>query len=214
MFEKINVYCERTDFAFWGEPLNALTNIAFIIAAYFCYRLYRTSERIDFYALTLIMLLVYVGIGSFLFHTLAERWAALADIIPIGLLILTYYIAMMRRVFHVRWLVVAGLFGLFPIAYAGINTLPFLSATAFYFPALMMMIIFAAFYIILGKKEKQVLPFAAFIFVISLAARVADHKLCGAFPYGTHFIWHICNASVLYLAFRAYWLNANVKHSQ
>ena len=30
---QVDVYCERTDFSFWSEPINALTNIAFLIAA-------------------------------------------------------------------------------------------------------------------------------------------------------------------------------------
>ncbi len=37
-FEQIDGYCERTDFTYWSEPLNAVTNVAFIIAALLLWR--------------------------------------------------------------------------------------------------------------------------------------------------------------------------------
>ena len=35
----IDLYCERLDSSFWAEPINALTNVAFIIAAWGVWRL-------------------------------------------------------------------------------------------------------------------------------------------------------------------------------
>jgi hypothetical protein len=40
---------------------------------------------------------------------------------------------------------------------------------------------------------------AAGVFAVSLTARTLDRPLCGDFPTGTHFIWHILNAIVLFL---------------
>ena len=35
-------YCERAgEIGLWAEPLNAITNIAFLLAAYHCYKLWR-----------------------------------------------------------------------------------------------------------------------------------------------------------------------------
>ena len=39
MFETIDNYCERIGDGFWAEPLNAITNLAFILAAFFSWRL-------------------------------------------------------------------------------------------------------------------------------------------------------------------------------
>ena len=42
-FETIDAYCERTDATLWSEPLNALSNLAFIaafVASVYCYRRY------------------------------------------------------------------------------------------------------------------------------------------------------------------------------
>ena len=35
----IDIYCERIDTAFWAEPVNAVTNLAFILAALYGWRL-------------------------------------------------------------------------------------------------------------------------------------------------------------------------------
>jgi len=32
-FAQFDGYCERTDLTYWSEPVNAVTNLAFIIAA-------------------------------------------------------------------------------------------------------------------------------------------------------------------------------------
>ncbi|MEQ9061543.1 MAG: hypothetical protein RLW61_19210, partial [Gammaproteobacteria bacterium] len=42
------------------------------------------------------------------------------------------------------------------------------------------------------------------LFVVALTARTADQALCPAWPWGTHFLWHLCNAAVLGLAISAY----------
>jgi hypothetical protein len=39
---------------------------------------------------------------------------------------------------------------------------------------------------------------AAGLFAVSLAFRTADLPLCATLPSGTHFLWHILNAAVLY----------------
>ena len=43
---------------------------------------------------------------------------------------------------------------------------------------------------------------AAAIFIVSLALRIVDLDICDAFPLGTHFLWHVLNAVLLYLLLR------------
>ncbi|HSF92234.1 MAG TPA: ceramidase domain-containing protein, partial [Paracoccaceae bacterium] len=94
-FASVDGYCERLDASFWAEPVNAITNAAFLIAALVVWL--RTDARKDAGAVALLGILVAIGIGSFLFHTIAQRWAALADTLPILLFILTYlYLATLR----------------------------------------------------------------------------------------------------------------------
>jgi hypothetical protein len=42
----------------------------------------------------------------------------------------------------------------------------------------------------------------AMIFMVSLALRIVDLDICDAFPLGTHFLWHVLNAVLLYLLLR------------
>jgi hypothetical protein len=37
---------------------------------------------------------------------------------------------------------------------------------------------------------------------VSLALRSVDLAACDAFPLGTHFVWHVLNAAVLYVLLR------------
>lgn len=74
----IDGYCERTGPEFWSEPVNALTNAAFLVAAFVMWR--RTGGRLPL-ANLMILLLALIGVGSFLFHTFATTWAALADVV-------------------------------------------------------------------------------------------------------------------------------------
>ena len=79
-------YCERTTDSFLSEPLNSITNLAFLIAAIFIYKKYR--DQIYVYVFTFSIL--FIGIGSFLFHTIPSKITGLVDILFILLFILIY----------------------------------------------------------------------------------------------------------------------------
>jgi hypothetical protein len=41
------------------------------------------------------------------------------------------------------------------------------------------------------------------VFLLSFTARTFDAKVCSAFPIGTHFLWHLLNAVLLYILIRS-----------
>ena len=43
---------------------------------------------------------------------------------------------------------------------------------------------------------------AAVVFCASLVFRTIDELVCPSFPIGTHFLWHLLNGGLLYLAMR------------
>ena len=98
LLTSIDLYCERTTAAFWAEPVNALTNAAFLMAALIGWRAARSTGRRDGPMILLIALTASIGVGSFLFHTVATRWAALADVVPISLFIVDKGYRMIARV--------------------------------------------------------------------------------------------------------------------
>lgn len=200
MWEPIDAYCERLDASFWAEPVNALTNAAFLLAALVTGR--RAARAGDGGAGLLALVLGIIGIGSFLFHTFAVRWAAIADVLPILAFILLYV-----------WLAGRRFLGLSPLA-AGLLVLlypPASAATAWAVRAatgglggsegyLGVLLYIAAFALALAPRHPATargLLAGGAIFAVSLAARTLDRPLCDLLPLGTHFLWHLLNALML-----------------
>ena len=71
----VDLYCERLGPSFWAEPVNAISNVAFLIAAVAAFVKWRQAARDDLPALALIGVVFVIGLGSFAFHTLATRGA-------------------------------------------------------------------------------------------------------------------------------------------
>ena len=103
----IDAYCERTSAAFWAEPLNAWSNMAFFAAAMIGLSLWSLRGGKDRAGLGLCLLVAVIGAGSFLFHTVATRWASLADVLPIAVFIYAYFALALVRFFGLSRLVAA-----------------------------------------------------------------------------------------------------------
>ena len=107
--DPVDIYCERLDPGFWAEPLNAASNIAFIVAALIgAAMLVRRGNR-DVDLWLLVALTAAVGVGSFLFHTFATVWAGLADTIPIWVFVAVFVAVAMWRYFAMGALRIANI---------------------------------------------------------------------------------------------------------
>lgn len=220
--DKIFIYCERgADAAFWAEPLNAVTNGAFIIAGLIAaWQLARTPNAgRALFEWLLVLLVLVIGVGSFLFHTYATRWAVLADTIPISLFMLGYLGYALRRFVGLPWLGVAVALAAF---YATIHfaqgltcaneLLPVTRAagrscfngTLGYAPAFAALLLVGLVLIWQRHPAAPYLLAAAAVFLVSMTFRTVDFEVCrwmvrGARGIGTHFLWHVLNAVTLYL---------------
>ena len=152
----------------------------------------------------LIAVIAVIGVGSALFHTVATVWAGIADVAPITVFMLLYLWLALRRFLGFRLAgSIAGL-AAFVAAGALLGALPpdlFPGAT--YLPALAAMVIVG---LMLGTRDPITsgrLIVAGAVFAASYLFRSLDRPLCDAVPFGTHFLWHILNATVLYLLMRA-----------
>jgi len=202
--EPVDLYCERTDASFWSEPVNALSNAAFLIAAALALDLWRRGDRKDWPALALIVIVAAVGVGSFVFHTVATRAAILADVVPIGVFIYGYLLLALRRFLHLRVIVAAPIVVAYAAGAQALSALAparLLNGSVGYLPALAALIAVA----VAAREQgtRRSLGLAAVVFAISLAFRTADIALCPQFPLGIHFVWHVLNAVVLYVLLRA-----------
>ncbi len=195
----IDGYCERTDPSYWSEPVNAVTNAAFLIAAYVTWRRVRGQGMP--LAVALCAILAAIGVGSYLFHTHATAWAATADVTPIGIYILVYLFAVNLHVWRLPlWaaLLVTAAF----IPYAMLLTpvfgaLPFFAVSAFYWPVPLLILLTALALARRAPETARGLGTGAAILIASLVFRSVDETLCPAFPLGTHFMWHLLNGLML-----------------
>lgn len=196
MRDQIIAYCERTDFTYWSEPVNAVTNAAFLIAAA-C--VWRQTSGIPL-ARAMAIVLVTIGLGSFLWHTHAARWASLADVVPILVFILLYLFAATRDFLQLdRRFAFAAVLLFLPYAAvfswgAGVLVSD-LGANAAYFSVAFLIAVYGLW--LRHSQTGRGLLIGALILVISLGFRMADDALCAVFPIGTHFMWHILNGIML-----------------
>jgi hypothetical protein len=202
--EPLDNYCERLDPGFWAEPVNAITNASFIIAALAAFLLWQRRARGDWLALSLILITLATGIGSFLFHTFANRWSLLADVIPIALFIHVYLFAALSRFLGLRWYwavcVTAVFFAASP--FAGRLFAPLVGSSAGYLPALAAIFAVAALAWPSSTRLAKGLAAAGVVFAASLTFRTLDMPVCDSLALGTHFMWHTLNGLVLFLLLR------------
>jgi hypothetical protein len=202
----LDLYCERVAEGPWAEPLNLVTNLAFVVAGALALRLWlglpapRLRRAWDL--LLLVLLLFAIGIGSGLFHAFASPWSLLADVIPIALLINLYLLVFLVRVAAAPWWGALGVF----LGYQGLNyglltVVPqeALNGSVGYLPALAFLVGIWAWLAARGHPLAPTFAVAAGLFLVSLTLRTLDGSICPALPIGTHFLWHLLNGWLLYL---------------
>lgn len=200
----VDLYCERLGVGFWAEPVNALTNIAFVAAGIAGAKEASRTGRWDTLTAILCSLAVLIGLGSFLFHTVAQRWAGLADVIPIVLFIVLYLYAAMTRFFGLRWPlaipVTALAFGAALTLRKGVLILnggKSLNGSEGYAPAFALLAGSALALLVMRHPARLGIAAAAAVFLVSLVARTVDPVACQGFPLGTHFLWHLLNGAMI-----------------
>ena len=196
-FETIDGYCERIDASFWSEPLNAVTNVIFLMTAIWVLR----RDGLNNKARALAFILGMIGIASFLFHSVATAWAGAIDVLSIVLFTLLYiFVATEDFLGLSRRSALSVTLGFFPFSVVvGWLTLPlsFLGSTRIYIP---MLVLISLYSLILYKKLPDVsrgLAIGALLLTISMFARSLDLPLCEIIPKGTHYLWHVINAIML-----------------
>ena len=215
----VDIYCERTSAAWDAEPLNALSNAAFFIAAWAAWRLQQRRPNAAFGGTirALCMIIAVVGAGSLTFHTIATRWAEWVDVIPILIFMIVYCWLILTAFFRWPWWLKALATGLLVAAtfYLESDSFErFLWGGAMYLPTLVFMMVAGAGIWRSNASAGKAFYAAAGLFVLSFAARTLDMPVCGAFPVGTHYVWHLLNATVLFLLVRIVILHAPAEEAE
>jgi hypothetical protein len=207
LHQSIDIYCERISPEFFAEPLNLSSNLAFLVAAILADRQQvelfgRRKASISF----LCILLFSVGVGSSLFHSFATRWSALCDVLPIIIFVLSFTWAWVREatlptkilgkgflpaLSCVVLLALAAIFSMY------MSHLPLNGSQAYLGVFVVLLALGSTHYRLTGQWS---LLLSGFLFFFSLTARSLDDFICSYFSFGTHFIWHLLNAVVCFLA--------------
>lgn len=202
--QPVDIYCERTDPSFWAEPVNALTNAAFLIAALVAFLHWRRAGGQDWPVVILIALTAVIGVGSFIFHTVATRGAVLFDTVPIALFIYGYLFLALRRFLGLSLslsLVVLAAFAALSYGVTVVVPRGTLNGSYAYMPALAATLLVG--WLARRQEAGRWVMAAGVTLAVSLTFRSIDQAVCGAVPLGTHFLWHCLNGVALYLLLRA-----------
>jgi len=227
--ERVYIYCERgTSEALWAEPINVISNAGFFLAALIFWQLllWRPPEKRSADHYLFVALVFAICFGSIAFHVYADQASALADVIPIGVFMLVYLGFALNRFLTVPpgwtvFLVVlfAGLTAAATQIHCWDGGVGFASAapdgakvcmngSVGYLPALGALIVVN---MLLMERRHKAAPYvlaATLIFMVSILLRSLDMAYCSSIVVegrdtGTHFIWHLLNALVLFLLMRA-----------
>ncbi len=200
----MDAYCERIGPGLFAEPLNAVTNVSFLLAAWAAWMLATRTGTRSAGVQILIAFAASVGIGSILWHTLANSWTLLLDIIPILIFLIWYIWLYTRNVIGMRLPFAVAAVGAFLVG--TFLVLPYanvLHGALVYTPGLLVALVLGVFH----ARERRVARFTLLagvgVYFAALFFRTIDQEVCSVLPIGTHFIWHTLIGLVTYLAMRA-----------
>lgn len=195
----VDIYCERLNDSFWSEPINAITNLAFLIAGFHIWRIGSPRSRL------MAILLILIGLGSFSFHTFANRLTGLLDVLAIALYLICFaYLIPKQWSWSSRWTPIGSVIGLFiliALCQLAINyvkpVMPW-APTGIYVGAWSGLFLYAVITQYSNAISTRYLWIAVLVFPFSLLSRQLDTPLCES-GFGTHWLWHILNSLTLYL---------------
>ena len=193
--------------------MNAWSNGAFLVAAIAGWRLLSVSPNAKAHrairALTLLAALA--GIGGYLFHRSDAPYAKWGETVPILAFMLLYVWLLLRRFFHWNFVIAIPVLALYAAAVYWLEThapgqAPF--GRAMNLPTLVLFLLAAIGFLLRLREAFWPMLWALVVLLASSAASAADAPICPMLGLGTHVIWHLLDALLLYLLLRLAVLHA------
>jgi uncharacterized membrane protein len=199
-FNSVDIYCERLDASFWAEPINAISNLSFIVAGFFLWRLRTPRSSL------MAALVILIGLGSFSFHTFANRLTGLLDVLAIALYLVAFAFLIPKQWLRNSLLIQMGSFLMLIVSIVLAQSLmsylkpvlPWLPS-GIYLGAWLALIMFALITQYSNMHAARFLWLAVIVFPVSLVSRQLDMPLCESIG-GTHWLWHLFNGLTLFLS--------------
>lgn len=206
------IYCE-TGHPWLGiaEPVNFITNLFAILAAFLATRLVmRSPQRHDVGLWLLVLLLYAVGIGSALWHGMRTMLTLALDTAP-GLLFLLVLVGLWMGRLYGRLAGVLAPVALITACFATVASVHHLAgplsgiASPLRFASAFLPVIVLAIGLIVATARRnpqaaRAGTFALAAALIAATARSVDLMVCPFTPFGSHFLWHGFLSLAAYLA--------------
>lgn len=199
----MDVYCERVGMGFFAEPLNAISNVSFLIAAWLAWMLAGRTGTRSTGMQVLIGLGAATGVGSMLWHTMPNTLTFWLDIIPILLFIMSYIWLYTRGILRLRAAFTAlSVSGFVLLTFVAVSYSHILHGALVYTPGLLVVLVLGLLHARQQDAARFTLLLGAGVYLVALFFRTIDNQVCAAVPIGTHYLWHLLIGSVTYLAMR------------
>lgn len=207
--------CERTALGPLAEPLNVLSSLAFMVVAVAIFRQYRRHEDLenkwkwDVHVLTVLTFII--GVNSVAFHAFPNPTTELADTLTIVLFIVLYFWCVLFRIGRTTIFQAGVCFTAF-VGFSHILVHQFpraLNDSIGYLSSMIALIMIAVYLFLKARPSSTHFMLAAIVGVVSLFCRAIDRELCGMLPTGTHFLWHMLNATLMYILLKQLVRNVN-----
>jgi hypothetical protein len=205
MFASVDLYCERLDASFWSEPVNALTNLFFVLAGILGLVAVRRRGT-GMFAEVLCWWVMAIGVGSLLFHTFALELTKWFDIVPIATFTVALSLFNLRRFAGLKWSkAIAYLVAYFVIIAIVTYMIPdwlrqATNGSTGYLPAWGAFFVFGIIVLMCGGPAGLYDLVCCAMLAVAIFFRAIDPVVCPSFPLGTHFLWHTLNAAMLGVA--------------
>ena len=186
-------YCERNSIETFAEPINAISNVAFVLCGIIFFL------RKGMIKNPLPYSVIFIGLSSFLFHYIPIRFFSTLDVFSILVFVVLYNTLLTKKILNYTYFKSAlSSFILILLSFLlGILLSKTIISTSSFYLGLLSYMIYIAF---LLKKVSNIKYFliAIILFSISLIFRSVDIYLCDFISFGTQFVGHILKSLVIY----------------
>lgn len=198
----IPTFCEQIALGFIAEPLNAFSNLAFILAAIGIFKLLAIN-KIQKLEYKLVLLLVFLtGVGSFLWHATRTPFGLILDAVPTALSFTLVTFIFLEKLISNKALALLIVLILLPTrfivsSFASTDVISSLIRHSINAGGFLIMILWA--FKKYGRIALEGFGVLA-IYLLAIIMRMIDSPICQTFQTGTHFLWHIFSAVAAYSA--------------
>jgi hypothetical protein len=193
--------CEFFKSGLQSQPINLITNLAFLISGWKIYGLLKKHKIINKDLWLLFYGVILLGLGSAIRHYHSSILTLIIDGLPmLGLICLSVYL-FAKYLFKLNhWKSLLAIFGYVLLMALILITFNKTVRSALVF-SLSSQLIFLPVVLISRKRRREtsgLLVTATVFFLLAAVAFIVDLNYCQKLLFGTHWLWHIFNGLALY----------------